>query len=93
MTLLHSGASSHSEIPLQRGLGHGGGRCGGDWGVRGRWVEEIRMVEKEEIIWQWSLTTGEGALYAHQLAGLQFNQVMSPIMVNCSKSCEFNHVF
>ena len=59
-----------------RGLGHGGGRCGEDWGVRGRWVEEIRMVDKEEIIWQWSLTTGEGAQYAHQLAGLQFNQVI-----------------
>ena len=73
-----------------RGLGHRGGRCGEDWGVRGRWVEEIRMVDKEEIIWQWSLTTGEGAQYTHQLAGLQFNQViMAPIMANCGKSCGF----
>ena len=59
-----------------RGLGNGGGRSGEGWGVGGRWVEQKTMVEKEEIIWQWMLTSAEGAHYAHQKTGLPFSQVL-----------------
>ena len=55
-----------------KGLGDGKGRCGKPWGFKGHFARKEEVIQTEDIVWQWTLTSEDGAKFAFAWCGLPF---------------------
>ena len=55
-----------------KGLGDGKGRCGKPWGFKGHFARKEEVIQTEDIVWQWTLTSEDGAKFAFAGFGLPF---------------------